>query len=142
MHTNVNIEYLPAVLLKPYLLLIVTPDAVSVTCPVPFCTIIQLKPTAKEGTVIVVALELLMAIIFPLSESPKVKLADLSLITEEKLAIVDVDELLPVKFPVSEVCPLLSMVNLVVLLVPNAIVPLALLFIMVNVVLETPGKPK
>jgi hypothetical protein len=62
----------PAVLLKLYRLLMVDPEADKVTCPVPRCTIRQLKPVVSAGTVIVTALLLVQVIIFPLSDAAKV----------------------------------------------------------------------
>ena len=48
-------------------------DALSVTCPLPLCIIIQLKPVGKlAGTVIVMALPFEQLIIVPLSVAARV----------------------------------------------------------------------
>ena len=66
--TRVAIAYCPAVLVLLLRLLIVVPEAVNVTTPVPVCTIIQLNPAGRVlGTVRVMALELFMVMILPLS---------------------------------------------------------------------------
>lgn len=70
--TKLIIACRPAVLLKLYLLLIVEPEADSVTWPFPRCTIKQLNPTLNAGTVIVTGLSLVQLMIFPLSEAANV----------------------------------------------------------------------